>query len=107
MFKVGDEIDCVITEIDKDRTCRYFSWLTQENPFSVFEKKYPIDSIVEGEIVNKNEYSLFVKIDELDVDALHCNDLTYSNNGEEELNKYKKGDKIKVKVLEIKASEQK
>ena len=58
---------------------------------STFEKKYPIDSIVEGEIVNKNEYSLFVKIENLDVDAfLHCNDLTYSNNGEEELNKFKK-----------------
>ena len=65
-------------------------------------KKYPVDSLVEGEIVNKNDYSLFVKINDLDVDAfLHCNDLTYLNNGEEELNKYKKGDKIKVKVLEI------
>ena len=30
------------------------------------------------------------------------NDLTYLNNGEEELAKYKKGDKVKVKVLEIK-----
>ena len=38
---------------------------------------------------------------------LHCNDLTYLNNGEEELAKYKKGDKLKVKVLEIKPSEQK
>ena len=37
----------------------------------------------------------------------YCNDLTYFNNGEEELTKYKKGDKIKVKVLEIKTSEQK
>ena len=63
---------------------------------------------MEGEIVSKNEYSLFVKIEELDVDAfLHCNDLTYFNNGEEELTKHKKGDKIKVKVLEIKSSEQK
>ena len=33
---------------------------------------------------------------------LHCNDLTYLNNGEEELAKFKKGDKLKVKVLEIK-----
>ena len=63
---------------------------------------------MEGEVVNKNEYSLFVKIENLDIDAfLHCNDLTYLNNGEEELTKYKKGDKIKVKVLEIKISEQK
>ena len=51
---------------------------------------------------------MFVKIENLEIDAfLHCNDLTYLNNGEEELEKYKKGDKIKVKVLEIKSVDQK
>jgi len=109
IFKVGDEIDCVITEIDKDKRRIAISHrLTKENPFETFEKKFPVGTIVEGEIVNKNEYSLFVKIEDLDIDAfLHCNDLTYLNNGEEELTKYKKGDKINVKVLEIKASDQK
>ena len=109
ILKVGDEIDCVITEIDKEKRRVAISYkLAQENPFELFEKKYPVGSIVEGEIANKNEYSLFVKIKDLDVDAfLHCNDLTYFNNGEEELNKYKKGEKIKVKVLETKVSEQK
>ncbi len=38
---------------------------------------------------------------------MHCNDLTFSRNGEEELKKYKKGDLIKVKVLEIKSQDQK
>ena len=109
MFKIGDEIDCMITEIDKEKRRVAISHrLTQENPFETFEKKFPVNTIVEGEIVNKNEYSLFVKIDNLDIDAfLHCNDLTYMNNGEEELQKYNKGDKIKVMVLEIKSSEQK
>tara|TARA_B100001057_G_scaffold497473_1_gene601659 strand:- start:866 stop:2170 length:1305 start_codon:yes stop_codon:yes gene_type:complete len=109
MFNIGDEIDCVITEIDKDKRRVAISHrLAQENPFETFEKKYPVDTIIEGTVVSKNEYSLFVKIEDLDVDAfLHCNDLTYQNNSEEELKKYKKGDKIKVKVLEIKASEQK
>ena len=109
MFKVNDEIDCVITEIDKEKRRVAISHkLTQENPFETFEKKYPVGSTVEGEVVNKNEYSLFVRIENLDVDAfLHCNDLTYSSNGEEELTKFKKGDKLKVKVLEIKADEQK
>ena len=109
MFKVGDEISCVITEIDKEKRRVAISHrLAQENPFEIFEKKYPINTIVEGEVVNKNEYSLFVKIKDLEIDTfLHCNDLTYSNNGEEELSKYKKGDSIKVKVLEIKALEQK
>ncbi len=109
ILKIGDEINCVITEIDKEKRRVAISYkLAQENPFELFEKKYPVGTIVEGEIVNKNEYSLFVKIKDLDIDAfLHCNDLTYLNNGEEELNKYKKGEKIKVKVLEIKVSEQK
>jgi len=109
MFKIGDEIDCVITEIDiEKRRVAISHKLTKENPFETFEKKYPVDSLVEGEVANKNEYSLFIKIKDLDIDAfLHCNDLTYLNNGEEELQKYKIGDKIKVKVLEIKASENK
>ena len=109
MFKVGDEIECVITEIDKEKRRVAISHrLTKQNPFEIFEKKYPINTIVEGEVVSKNDYSLFVKLKDIDVDAfLHCNDLTYSNNGEEELTKYKKGDKINVKVLEIKSSEQK
>jgi small subunit ribosomal protein S1 len=109
MFKVGDEILAIITDIDKDKRRVAISHrLTQKNPFEVFEKKYPIGTLVEGEVINKNEYSLFLKIDDLDIDAfLHCNDLTYLNRGEEELAKYKKGDKLKVKVLEIKLEDQK
>ena len=109
MFNVGDEIDCVITEIDKEKRRVAISHrLTKDNPFKTFEKKYPIGTVLETEVVNKNEYSLFVKASDIDVDAfLHCNDLTYLNNGEEELSKYKKGDKLNVKVLEIKTSDQK
>ena len=109
MFKVGDEIDCIITEIDKEKRRVAISHrLTLENPFENFNKKYPVGSVVNGEIVNKNDYSLFVKVEDINIDTfLHCNDLTYLNNGEEELTKYKKGDKIKVKVLEIKVEDQK
>ena len=109
MFNIGDEIDCIITEIDKEKRRVAISHrLTTENPFEVFEKKYPIGSEVEGEVVSKNEYSLFLKIDDLDIDAfLHCNDLTYLNDGEAKLAEYKIADKLKVKVLEIKAAEQK
>ena len=109
MFRVGDEIDCVITEIDKDKRRVAISHrLAKENPYKTFEQKYPVGTVIDAEIVNKNEYSLFVKVENLEVDAfLHCNDLTFQNNGEEELEKYRKGDKIKVKVLEIKTNEQK
>ena len=109
MFNVGDEINCVITEIDKEKRRVAISHrLTKENPFETFEKKYPIDTNLEVEVISKNEYSLFVKARDVDIDAfLHCNDLTHFTNGEEELSKYKKGDKLNVKVLEIKISDQK
>ncbi len=109
MFKVGDEIDCVITEIDKaKRRVAISHKLTKENPFEIFEKKYPVGTEVSGEVVNKNEYSLFINVENLDIDAfLHCNDLTYLENAEEELKKFSKGDKIKVKVLEVKVDDQK
>jgi len=109
MFKIGNEINCVITEIDKEKRRVAISHrLAQENPFEIFEKKFPAGTLVEGVVVNKNDYSLFLNMENLEIDAfLHCNDLTYLNNGEEELQKYKKGDRLKVKVLEIKPTDQK
>ena len=109
MFKVNDQIDCVITEIDKEkRRVAVSHRLTLENPYHLLEKKHPVGSEVEGIISSINEYAIYLQIDNLDINAfLHYNDLTYLRNGEEELKKYKKGDKLKVKVLEIKVDQQK
>ena len=109
MFKKGDVIDCVITEIDKEKRRVSISHrLTKENPYETLEKKYPVGSVVEGVVNDINEYAIYLKIDDLEIDAfLHCNDLSYSENAEEELKKYKKGDKLKVKILEIRKDQQK
>ena len=109
MFKKGDVIDCVITEIDKEKRRVSISHrLTKENPYETLEKKYPVGSEVEGVVNAINEYAIYLKIDDLEIDAfLHCNDLSYAENTEEELKKYKKGDKLKVKILEIKKDQQK
>jgi len=109
MFKVGDVIDCVITEIDKEKRRVAISHrLTKENPYEELEKKYPIGSEIEGKISSINEYAIYLRIESFDIDVfLHSNDLSYTENPEEELKKYKKGDSLKVKVLEIKKDEQK
>ena len=109
LFKVGDMIDCVITEIDKDKRRIAISHkLTIENPYETLMNKYPEGSEINGVVSNSNEYALYVKLDNFDVDGfLHANDLSYKNNPDEEIKKYKKGDKLKVKVLEIKKDEQK
>ena len=109
IFNVGDKIDCVITEIDKEKRRIAISHkLTLENPYDALIKKYPEGSEVEGIISSSNEYALYVKLDNFDIDGfLHANDLSYVNKPEEELKKFKKGEKIKVKVLEIKKDDQK
>ena len=109
LFKVGDMINCVITEIDKEKRRIAISHkLTLENPYQAFLNKFPEGSEVEGIVSTSNEYALYVKLDEFDIDGfLHANDLSYLNKPEDELKKFKKGDKLKVKVLEVKKEDQK
>ena len=109
MFTVGDQIDCVITEIDKEKRRVAISHrLTQENPYTKLENSYPVGSEIEGIVNNSNEYAIYLKLANFEIDGfLHSNDLAYNGNPEEELKKHKKGDKLKVKILEIKKADQK
>ncbi len=108
-FKVGDKIDCVITEIDKDKRRIAISYrLTKENPFDRIEKNNPVGTEVSGTISSMNEYAIYLKLDEYEIDAfLHFNDLSYTGIPEEISKNYKLKDKLKVKVLEIKKDLQK
>ena len=109
LFKIGDTIDCVITEIDKEKRRIAISHkLTLENPYQLFMDKHPEGSDIDGVVSSLNDYALYVKLGEFDIDGfLHANDLSYLGKPEEELKKYKKGDRLKIKVLEIKKEEQK
>jgi small subunit ribosomal protein S1 len=109
LFEIGDEIECVITEIDKEKRRIAISHrLTKENPYELLIKNHPVGSNVNGIIKNMNEYAIYVSIDGFDIDGfLHANDLSYLGNPDEEIKKYKKGTKLKVKILEIKKDENK
>ena len=108
-FKVGDQIECVITEIDKEKRRIAVSFrLTKQNPFDKLEKNNPVGSEVTGTISSMNEYAIYLKLDDYDIDAfLHFNDLSYSGVPEEIAKNYKLKDKLKVKILEIKKEAQK
>ena len=103
IFKVGDVIDCIITEVDKEKRRVAISHrLTIENPYLSLEKKYPVGSDIEGIVVSTNEYAVYVKLENFNIDGfLHANDLSYTGKPDEELKKYKKDNKLKVKILEI------
>ena len=108
-FKVGDSISCVITEIDKEKRRIAISYrLTTENPYDTLEKNHPVGSEINGSISSMNDYAIYLKLDNYEIDAfLHFNDLSYTENPEEASKKYKLKDKLKVKILEIKKDSQK
>ena len=109
IFNVNDEIDCVITDINKEKKRISISHkLAKENPYESFEKKHSVGSIIKGKISNIKDFSIYINFDEFDIDGfLHANDLSYTGKPEEELKKYKKNDEMEVKILDIKAKEQK
>ena len=109
MFKVGDEIKCVISDIDKEKKRVAISHrLAKENPYKILEKKFPVGSMIEGIAGSINEYAIYVKLQDFEIDGfLHANDISYTGHPGEEIKKFKKGDKLKVKILEIKIDEQK
>ena len=74
---------------------------TMRNPWEVFVEKYPPGSIVEGEVKNKTEFGLFLGLDG-DVDGMvHLSDLDWKRPGEQVIEEYKKGDKVKATVLDV------
>ena len=76
------------------------------NPWDDFVTKFPVDSIVEGEIKNITEFGLFIGLDgEIDGMA-HLSDLSWDLSGEEALAEFKKGDVVKAKVLDVDISKE-
>jgi len=108
LFKVGQEVSVVLKEVNKEEQRVAVSYkMTQENPIHTFEKKFKIGDVVEAQIESKNEYSIFCKVSDIDLLLFcHINNLTWSDDNEEELAKYAVGQKIKVKILDLNTEEQ-
>ena len=98
-----ENIEVKIIEIDKEkRKINCSLKQLKENPWLSLTEKLKINDSFDTEIVNIVDFGVFVKVhDEID-GMVHVSDLSWH---EEESNKliknYKKGDKIKVKILDI------
>jgi small subunit ribosomal protein S1 len=74
---------------------------TQKNPWEAFSDKYPTGTDVEGEIKNITEFGLFIGLDG-DVDGMvHLSDIDWKRSGEEAIKDFKKGDRVKARVLDV------
>jgi len=102
ILSTSEEIEVQVLEIDPaKRRISLGLKQTQRNPWEVFHGKYPNGSTVEGEVKNITEFGLFIGLDG-DVDGMvHLSDLDWKRSGEEAIKDYKKGDRVKAKVLDV------
>ena len=102
ILEVGQEVEVLILEVDNSKR-RISLGLKQctENPWKDFAKGRKSGDTVEGKIKNITDFGLFVELtDELD-GLIHLSDLSWEDNGENEIKKYNVGDNVKFKILEI------
>lgn len=99
----GENIEVVVLDVDiaKRRMGLGLKQL-QINPWEKIKEDFHVGKIFESTISNVVEFGLFVKvIDNID-GMVHINDVSWDKlKGEELLTKFKKGDTVQVKVLEI------
>ena len=105
ILKVGQEVEVLILEVDNSKR-RISLGLKQctKNPWEEFAKGRKSGDIIEGKIKNITDFGLFVELtDELD-GLIHLSDLSWDDNGENEIKKYKLSEMVKFKILEIDVS---
>jgi small subunit ribosomal protein S1 len=102
ILSFNQEVEVMVLEIDtQKRRIALGLKQCQENPWEKVAKEHPVDSEFEGEIRNITEFGLFIAVSE-DLDGMvHMSDLSWSEPADEAIKHYKKGDKIRVKVLEV------
>jgi small subunit ribosomal protein S1 len=74
---------------------------TLDNPWEAFLDTNQPGTVVEGEVRNKTEFGLFVGL-EGDIDGMvHLSDLDWNRPGEQVIEEYNKGDKVRAVVLDV------
>ncbi|MBF0169020.1 MAG: 30S ribosomal protein S1 [Alphaproteobacteria bacterium] len=102
IVSTSQEVDVMVLDVDpQKRRISLGLKQTMENPWGGFLDKHPKDSEVEGEVKNITEFGLFVGLSG-DIDGMvHLSDLDWEKPGEQALQDYKKGDRVKCKVLDV------
>jgi small subunit ribosomal protein S1 len=102
IVSTSQEVEVMVLDVDANKR-RISLGLKQtlDNPWDTFAAQHPVGTELTGEVKNSTEFGLFIGLPgEID-GMVHLTDLSWSEPGEEAIKEFKKGDEIKVKVLEI------
>ena len=100
ILSTSQKIEVELLEKDMEKRRLSLSYKnTLPNPWAEFMKKYKKDDIVEGTVKSVTNFAVFITIKDFELDAMiHYKNLSYSED-ESELEKYKKNQSIKTKIL--------
>ncbi len=102
IVSTSQEVEVQVLDVDPQKR-RISLGLKQcmANPWEAFIEKNPAGTELEGEIKNITEFGLFVGLPgEID-GMVHLSDLDWKRPGEQAIADYKKGDMVKVRVLDV------
>jgi small subunit ribosomal protein S1 len=102
IVSTSQEVEVVVLDVDASKR-RVSLGLKQAmaNPWEQFLEQHPVGSTVEGEVKNATEFGLFIGLDN-DIDGMvHLSDIDWNASGEEAMARYKKGETVKARVLDV------
>jgi small subunit ribosomal protein S1 len=102
IVSTSQEVEVMVLDVDPVKR-RISLGLKQcmENPWSGFLEKHPVGSEIEGEVKNITEFGLFVGLTPEIDGMVHLSDLDWERPGEEAVQDFKKGDMVRVKLLDV------
>jgi small subunit ribosomal protein S1 len=97
VLKKGQKVEVEVLSVDaQNRRIALGLKQLQTNPWPEIAAKYPLETVLETEVVNITDFGVFVKIEE-DLEGL-----IYTNEIEKErVAQLKPGDKIRVKITKV------
>ena len=104
IVQVGDEVEVMVLDIDEER--RRISLgikHCQDNPWEMFAQNNNKNDKVTGKIKSITDFGIFVGLDGGIDGLVHLSDISWNDDGEEAVRKYKKGDEIEAVVLAVDA----
>ncbi|HEY3813288.1 MAG TPA: 30S ribosomal protein S1 [Caulobacteraceae bacterium] len=102
IVSTSQEVEVIVLDVDASkRRISLGLKQAQSNPWDAFVAAHPVGSTVEGEVKNATEFGLFIGLDN-DIDGMvHLSDIDWNASGEEAIQRYKKGEMVKAKVLDV------
>lgn len=99
---MGQPVDVQVLEVDSEkRRISLGIKQCQDNPWTAFAATYTAGQELDGTISNVTEFGLFVGLPG-DIDGMvHLSDISWTDTSEDALKSYKKGDSVKVKILDV------